>query len=68
MSIVFKRTPLDETCDGSRGQVFTWLEYDLNITTDERAVGCVCSVGLVLRLSSIVFDVGAYNLNHGTKL
>ena len=49
-------------------QEFTSLEYDLCLIKDERAVDCVLHVGLVLRLSSNVLDVGAYNFDHGTKL
>ena len=44
------------------------LEYDLCLIEDERAVDCVLHVGLVLRLSSNVLDVGAYNIDRGTKL
>ena len=63
-----KRPPLAEPYHEPWRQEFTVLEYDLCLIKDERAVDCVLHVGLVLRLSSNVLDVGAYNVDHGTKL
>jgi hypothetical protein len=65
---IFKRTPLAEPCHEPWGQELTMLEYDLYLIKDERAVDCVLHIGLGLRLFSNVLDVGAYNVDHGTKL